>query len=81
MSDYNDWHKDSVGVCLNTSHAAHKPLQRQEKCSASKASRASMMAALRDSVGLEPAEPKRIDTTVVESELEAMPVIERGSDD
>lgn len=81
MSDNDDWNGETGGSYSDTSHAAHKPLQRPEKCSASKESRASMMAALRDSVGLEPTEPKRVDTTAVESELEAMPVIRRDSDE
>ena len=63
MSDYDDCHKNSVGVCFSTSHAAHKPLQRQENCGISKDARARMIAAMRDSLGLEPAEPKCVATT------------------
>jgi len=78
--------KLDVDLCIgairdaNRSTAAHKALPAPEGKRMDKAEALGLFAAMRANTGLETAEPKRIDTTAVESELEAMPVIERGGE-
>jgi len=75
--------KLDVDLCIgairdaNRSTAAHKALPAPEGKRMEKGEALAALAAIKTDSCPEPAEPKRIDTTSVESELEAMPVIER----
>ena len=86
VDDDEGWKFMNIGRCVgaileaNRSTAAHKALPAPEGKRMDKAEALSLFAAMRANTGLELAEPKLIDTTSVESELEVMPVIRRDSD-
>jgi len=87
VDDDEGWKFMNIGRCVgaileaNRSTAAHKALPAPEGERMEKDDAMARLAAIRAESCPEPAEPKRIDTTSVESELEAMPVIRRDSDE
>lgn len=78
--------KLDVDLCIgairdaNRSTASHKALPAPEGERMDKDDAMARLAAIRAESCPEPAEPRHIDTTAVESELEAIPVIERGGE-
>ena len=78
MSDYDEWDGEIGGSVTGSSHASHKPLKAPTGKRAGKDEGKAGIEALRDIVGVERVEPKRIDTTSIEEELKEMKIIDRG---
>ena len=70
--DNYDWSNES-----DAKHACHQPAKSAKGRSVSNEAGREGIAALRDIVGIKPADPKRIDTTAIEAELKAKGEIER----
>ena len=66
-------------VDANRSLAAHKALPAPEGRQVSNERALSLFSAMRSDVGIDKADPKRIDTTNIEAELKIRPVIDRAS--